>query len=84
MDALLERIMRERGLSKSEVVRLALANLRERVERPSGVPPSVAPAHLIGSVDSGGLNLSERTGERFAQMLLKERKRRRRSNPRAD
>jgi ribbon-helix-helix CopG family protein len=81
--ALLRRIARERGLSESEVLRLALANLRQPAEQRSGVPPSVAMAHLIGSVDSGGKQLSERTGEQFAR-LLQERKRRRRSTRRAD
>jgi hypothetical protein len=84
MAALVKRVARERGLSKSEVVRMAIANLREQAEQPSGVRPSVALAHLIGSWDSGGMQLSERTGERFAQMLLEDRKRRRQSNRRAD
>jgi Ribbon-helix-helix protein, copG family len=82
--ALVKRVARERGLSKSEVVRMALATFRKQYEQSSGVPPSVALAHLIGSYDSGGMNLSERTGERFAQMLLEDRKRRRQSNRRAD
>jgi hypothetical protein len=79
---LLKRVARERGLSKSEVVRLALATLRERLSRPSVVPPSVAMAHLIGSWDSGGMQLSERTGEKFARMLQEER--RHRTTPGAD
>ena len=75
--ALVKRVARERGLSKSEVVRMALATFRKQYEQSSGVPLSVALAHLIGSGDSGGMNPSERTGERFAQMLQEERKRRR-------
>jgi hypothetical protein len=39
---------------------------------------------LIGSGDSGGMRLSERTGERLSQMLLEDRKRRRQSNRGAD
>ena len=81
--ALLKRVARERGLSESEVLRLALANLRQPAEQPSVVPPSIAMAHLIGSGDSGGKRLSERTGEQFAR-LLRERNRRRRHTPRAD
>ena len=68
----------------SEVVRQALATLRERQARPSVAPLSLAIAHLIGSGDSGGMQLSERTGERFARMLLEDRKRRRRSSRSAD
>jgi hypothetical protein len=84
MAALVKRVARERGLSKSEVVRMALATFRKQYEQSSRVPPSVALAHLIGSGDSGGKNLSEHTAERFAQMLLEERKRRRPADRRAD
>ena len=84
----LERIARQTGRTKSAVVRDALQALREQTARSAPLPPSEAMAHLIGSWDSGGLQLSERTGERFAQ-LLKEKKqardtRRRRSAGRAD
>ena len=67
--ALLDRIARERGHSKSDVVRQALEALREQDVRHAAVPPAKAMAHLIGSWDSGGMQLSERTGERFAQLL---------------
>jgi hypothetical protein len=67
--AFLDRIARERGLTKSEVVRQALATLRKKDARPSRATPYERMAHLIGSWDSGGMNLSERTGERFARML---------------
>jgi len=71
--AFLERVARERGLTKSEVVRQALATLQKQ-EKPVTRPSlSVRLAHIIGSWDSGGMNLSERTGERFTQMLLEER-----------
>jgi Arc/MetJ-type ribon-helix-helix transcriptional regulator len=86
--AFLERIARERGLTKSEVVRQALAKLREREAPPSRKTPYELVAHLIGSGDSGGMNLSERTGERFARMLQENknanRTRRRRPTRRAD
>jgi hypothetical protein len=86
--AFLERIARERGLTKSEVVRQALANLRAQDARPSRKTPYRLMAHLIGSWDSGGMNLSERTGERFARMLQENknanRTRRRRPARRAD
>jgi hypothetical protein len=86
--AFLERVARERGLTKSEVVRQALAALRKQGPRTPTPPPSVLMAHLIGSWDSGGMNLSERTGERFARMLQEnknaKRTRRRRTTRRAD
>ena len=71
--AFLDRIARERGLTKSEVVRQALATLREQEKAAARPPLSVRLAHIIGSGDSGGMRLSERTGERFTQMLLEER-----------
>lgn len=88
--AFLEQVARETGLSKSEVVRQALATLRQkraRARTPKPTPFELM-AHLIGSGDSGGMNLSERTGERFARMLQEKkndnRTRRRRPARRAD
>jgi Arc/MetJ-type ribon-helix-helix transcriptional regulator len=71
--AFLERVARERGLTKSEVVRQALATLQKQEKLATGPSLSVRLAHIIGSGDSGGMQLSERTGERFTQMLLEER-----------
>lgn len=86
--AFLERVARERGLSKSEVVREALAVLRKQSANTSDVPLHIRVAHLIGSWDSGGMHLSERTGEKFARLLLErkhaKRSRRRRPARRAD
>jgi Arc/MetJ-type ribon-helix-helix transcriptional regulator len=85
--AFLERVARETGLTKSEVVRQALATMREQRTRATASTPYERVAHLIGSWDSGGMRLSERTGERFAQMLQENknanRTRRRRSARRA-
>jgi hypothetical protein len=85
--AFLERFARETGLTKSEVVRQALATLREQLARDAAPTPYERVAHLIGSWDSGGMRLSERTGERFAQMLQENknanRTRRRRAARRA-
>lgn len=67
--AFLDRLARESGRNKSDVVREALEALRKRGARRAAVPPAEAMAHLIGCWDSGGKRLSERTGERFAQLL---------------
>lgn len=67
--AFLDRIARETGRSKSDVVREALAAMRDQLARPVALPPIEAMAHLIGSWDSGGARLSERTGEQFARLL---------------
>jgi predicted transcriptional regulator len=84
----LERLARQTGRTKSDVVRDALQALREQNARSAPVPPSEAMAQLIGSWDSGGLQLSERTGERFARLLQEKKQargtRRRRSTGRAN
>ena len=67
--AFLDLIARETGRSKSDVVREALAAMRDQIARPIALPPAEAMAHLIGCRDSGGSHLSERTGERFARLL---------------
>jgi len=86
--AFLERVARETGRSKSAIVREALQQLREIKAAQKPRRPADAMAHLIGSWDSGGQRLSERTGARFAK-LLRERQddhgtRRRRTARRAD
>lgn len=69
MAAFLERVARQTGRSKSEVVRDALEALVTRRARGGATPPAETMANLIGCWDSGGARLSERTGERFAQLL---------------
>jgi hypothetical protein len=69
MAAFLERVARQTGRTKSEVVRNALEALVARGARRAATPPAETMANLIGCWDSGGARLSERTGERFAQLL---------------
>jgi Arc/MetJ-type ribon-helix-helix transcriptional regulator len=69
MADLVERIARQTGRTKSEVVREALETLRTRGAHGAVKPPAKTMAHLIGCWDSGGARLSERTGERFARLL---------------
>ena len=78
--ALVDRIAHERGLTKSEVVREALTTLREQEKGAPRPPLSVRLAHVIGAGDSGGMQLSQRTGEKFARLLqeIKHAKRTRR------
>jgi hypothetical protein len=69
-ERLVERLARQRGQTKSEVIRDALGRLAEPDEGADGKKrPYDLVAHLIGCVDSGGANLSERTGEKFAKLL---------------
>ena len=81
MAALLERVARQTGRTKSEVVRAALDTLRARGAQGAAKPPAKTMARLIGCWDGGGARLSERTGERFAQ-LLRERKHAKRTDQR--
>jgi hypothetical protein len=67
--AFLERVARETGRTKSEIVREALEALRKAETPPKAASPSDTMAHLIGRWDSGGMKLSARTGERFARLL---------------
>jgi Arc/MetJ-type ribon-helix-helix transcriptional regulator len=71
--AFLERVARQSGRTKSEIVREALEALRKEETRPKALAPSETMAHLIGCWDSGGMKLSEHTGERFAQLLRESR-----------
>jgi len=74
-ECLVSRLARSRRQTKSEVVREALRALaREQAAPRSGPSLHDAIAHHIGCFDSGGMNLSEKTGRRFA-VLLDERRR---------
>jgi Arc/MetJ-type ribon-helix-helix transcriptional regulator len=69
MAAFLERVARQTGRTKSEVVRDALEALVAHRGRDTATRPAESMANLIGCWDSSGARLSERTGERFAQLL---------------
>ena len=78
-ERLVNRLARRRGQTKSAVLREALRALAREESAPRSGPTLYdAIADYIGCFDSGGLNLSERTGARFAA-LLAERARGRRS-----
>ncbi|MGO9449908.1 MAG: ribbon-helix-helix protein, CopG family [Candidatus Binataceae bacterium] len=74
-EAILKRLVRETGRTESELVRAALTDF---LRRKSGKKVAVRPYDLmkdgIGCWSSGGPNLSERTGEKFTQMLLQEKR----------
>lgn len=78
-----DRISARTGKTKSEIVREALADYVAAVDRKSkGERPYDKMLPYIGSFDSGGMQLSTRTGEKFTEMLLKERDERRRADRR--
>ncbi|HEY2295450.1 MAG TPA: ribbon-helix-helix protein, CopG family [Thermoanaerobaculia bacterium] len=69
----LKRLSVRRGQTQSEVIRDAIARLAEEDgEQPLSTFQRLQP--FIGIADSGGQQLSERTGQRFRE-LLAERKR---------
>jgi hypothetical protein len=77
-ERLLENLARERGATKSEIVREAvrLAARRRRPRSRVAERPYDAFLGVIGSVRGGPPDLSERTGERFRKLLLDRRRKR--------
>jgi predicted DNA-binding protein len=79
----LDRIALRTGKSKSEIMREALAEYTKKADKKDqSERPYDKVKHLIGSCDSGGMQLSTNGGEKFAQMLLEERDARRRADRR--
>jgi hypothetical protein len=76
-ERLLEDLARERGSTKSEIVREAVRlAARRRPRTRIAKPPDDAFRGIIGSVRGGPPDLSERTGERFRKRLLDRRRKR--------
>jgi Arc/MetJ-type ribon-helix-helix transcriptional regulator len=68
---LLDQLARERGSTKSEVVREGVRLVARKEHERHRVPrPYDAFRGVIGSVRGGPPNLSEQTGRRFRQLLL--------------
>jgi hypothetical protein len=73
-----ERITARTGKTKSEIVREAIAGYAVKVDKKSkGERAYDKMAPLIGSWDSGGQQLSIRTGRDMSEMLKQERDARR-------
>lgn len=72
----LKRLSVRRGQTKSEVIRDAIARLADEDQEQISAYDRLRP--YIGIVDSGGQQLSERTGQRFRE-ALEERQRARRA-----
>jgi Arc/MetJ-type ribon-helix-helix transcriptional regulator len=70
-ERLLDSLARERGSTKSEVVREAVRLVAQKARRRRRLPrPYDLFRGVIGSVRGGPSDLSERTGNRFRQLLL--------------
>ena len=76
-EAVLKRLTLQRGQTKSEVIRDAIAHLAEEKGEQVSAYHRLQP--FIGVADSGGRQLSERTGEKLRE-LLEEKRRARRSD----
>jgi Arc/MetJ-type ribon-helix-helix transcriptional regulator len=72
----LKRLSVRRGQTKSEVIRDAIARLADEEQQELSAYDRLRP--YIGIADSGGQQLSERTGKRFRE-VIEERQRARRS-----
>lgn len=75
-ERVIRRLAKQRGQNKSEVIRTAIEALARETAAASPRTGRAAPsaydrlAHVIGVADSGGQALSERTGERFRDLLI--------------
>lgn len=77
-ERLVERLARKRKQTKSEVIRDALGALAAQEKGSDGKKrPYDLIADLIGCVRGGPRDLSVRTGEKFARLLVENKKRRR-------
>ena len=75
-ETMVHRLARKEGVTKSAIIRKAIRRYAasEKAARPR--TPYEAMAHLIGSVRGAPKDLSERTGEKFYELLLEGRRRR--------
>jgi len=71
---LLEKLARSSGAARSEVVRRAIRLLAQQEPATAEADPYREVRHLIGTVRGGPPNLSQRTGDRFRELLQKKRK----------
>ena len=72
--ALMQRLARRTGRTKSEVIREAIRRLGDAEHREASGSAYEAMEHGLGCWDSGGARLSEATGQAFTA-LLKARRR---------
>jgi|SRR5271154_2293031 predicted DNA-binding protein len=79
----LMRIAAQAGKTKAKIVREALQTFVDKVDAEDAAKtPYELAKDLIGSLDSGGMQLSVDGGRKVAQMLLEERDARRRADRR--
>ena len=70
-ESLIKRLAKKTGRTKSQVIRDAIQALaRSEAASEPKEGPYEAIAHLIGCASGGPKDLSERTGEKFRNLLL--------------
>ena len=76
-ESLLRRLAKRHGRTKSELIRAAIESLARAAAdaeaRGGAASAYERVAHVVGIADSGGANLSERTGEQFRDLLKRAR-----------
>jgi hypothetical protein len=74
-ERLVRRVAKRHGRTKSEVIRVAIESLAREAAaaeaRGTALSPYDRVAPVIGIADSGGANLSERTGKQFRDLLIR-------------
>lgn len=74
-ESLIRRLAKRQGRTKSELIRAAIESLAREAEETEARGAAVSAydrfAHVVGIADSGGANLSERTGEQFRDLLIR-------------
>jgi Arc/MetJ-type ribon-helix-helix transcriptional regulator len=76
-ESVVNRLAKSRRQTKSEVIRDAIGVLAEREqEAPARKRPYDLVKHLIGCAKGGPRDLSTRAGDRFYEMLVADRKKR--------
>lgn len=74
LERLVSRVAKERGTTKSEVIRNVLTILEKDDQKArGGTTPYQAMKHLIGCASGGPSDLSEETGKKFRGALLRRR-----------
>jgi Arc/MetJ-type ribon-helix-helix transcriptional regulator len=74
-ESLIRRLAKRDGRTKSELIRAAIESLAREAAEAEARGPALSTydrvAHIVGIADSGGANLSERTGEQFRDLLVR-------------
>ena len=74
LERLISRVAKERGVTKSEVIRNVLTVLEKEDQKVRGAATSYqAMKHLIGCASGSPSDLSTETGKKFRGMLLRRR-----------